>query len=204
MKRLLLLLVSMTLFTYISKGQLNTTSQKVIFYNYNEFNSRMSIIFSSDTIDVTLSKVADSIYSYNSKGYFSIKLQVDRKLKKATYENNFYDSEYEPEDENSRKEVRKAFQVKYVDNKIFEYNDQKYFVYRILVKNVKKEESEELLFWCKEFGIIMQKSLIYPSLIRYEFLNSPEKNNMIHHLSFFVFSDLDFYYLKDWEKLSSN
>jgi len=164
----------------------------------------MSIIFSSDTIDVTLSKVADSIYSYNSKGYFSHKLQVDRRLKKATYENNFYDSEYEPEDENSRKEVRKAFQVKYVDSKIFEYNDQKYFVYRILAKNSKKEESEELLFWCKEFGLIMQKSLVYPSLIRYEFLDDPVKNNMIHHLCFFVFSDLDFYYLKDWEKLISN
>jgi hypothetical protein len=159
----------------------------------------MSDIGRSDTLLVKLSKVADSVYLYNSKGFISINLQVDRKTKTVKYESTDY-CQYE--DENYNNELKKAYQVKFVDNRIFEYENKKYFVYRILAVNSKIKESEELLFWCKEFGLLMQKSLVHHNLDRYEFINEPESNFMIHHLCFFVFSDSDFFELKDWEKLT--
>jgi len=131
-----------------SQGNLKET-HKVVFYNYNEFNPRITMIFSSDTLEIKTSTIADSIYFYQSTGDFNIKLQVDTKLKKAKYENSFYDeSGY---DKTSIKAIRDSFKVKYIDNKIFEYNDYKFIVYRILVTNRKIQDSDILVFLVKRF-----------------------------------------------------
>ncbi|QQS50992.1 MAG: hypothetical protein IPM71_15670 [Bacteroidota bacterium] len=171
---------------------------KVVFYNYNEFNSRITTIFSSDTLIITQSSNSDSIYYYESFGYFNIKMKVNTKLKTATYENGFYDED--GNDENSRNEIRNSFEVKYIDNKNFEYNDKKILVYRLLVFNKKVNESAVLVFWTKDFGIIMQKDLYVNSLIRFDYANNEQKNKTIHHLCYFVFSDAAFNNLKDWKE----
>lgn len=170
---------------------------KVVFYNYNEFNSRITTIFSSDTLLITQSNISDSIYFYESSGYFNIKIQVNSKLKTAKYENGFYDDE--GYDEETKKGLRNAFEVKYIDNKNFENNDKKFLVYRLLVTNNKIKESAALVFWTKEFGIIMQKDLYVNSLIRFDFVNDEKKNEIVHHLCYFVFSDTMFNNLKDWK-----
>jgi hypothetical protein len=180
-----------------SQGNLRDT-HKVVFYNYNEFNSRITQIFSSDTLEIKMSNIADSIYYYQSTGYFNIKLQVDTKLKKAKYENSSYDElGY---DEPSIKAIREAFEVKYVSNKIFEHRDKKYFVYRILVTNKKIKDFGILIFWSKEFGIIMEKYLNENILLRFDYANDEEKNKIVQHLCYFVFSDYGFNSINDWKK----
>ena len=171
---------------------------KVVFYNYNEFNSRITTIFSSDTLLVSLKNIGDTIYSYQSVGYFDIRLQINTKSKAVRYENGFYDNdEY---DEISRKAVRNAFEVKHIDTKIFEQGDYKYFVFRLLIKNTKVEDCDFLVFWSKDYGILMQKDLHVNGLIRFDRVGDESKNNMIRHLCYFIFSDSNFSYLKDWEK----
>lgn len=171
---------------------------KVVFYNYNEFNSRITNIFSSDTLTVSQKNIGDTLYSYQSTGHFDISLQVNTKTKAARYQNDFYDEdEY---DDKSRKAVRDAFEVRYVDNKIFEFNDYKYFVYRLLITNKNVDDCDILVFWSKDFGLLMQKDLHGDELIRFDYVGDESKNIMIRHLCYFVFSDYSFNYLKDWEQ----
>tara|TARA_R110001592_G_scaffold361571_1_gene672517 strand:- start:1408 stop:2004 length:597 start_codon:yes stop_codon:yes gene_type:complete len=186
------------LLLWVNSMTAQTIDSKVVFYNYNEFNSRITNIFSSDTLIVSLKNIGNSIHSYQSTGYLDISLQVNTETKAARYENGFYDEN--GYDEKSRKSIRDAFEVRYVDNKIFEYNDYKYFVYRLLVTNKKVNDCDFLVFWSKDYGILMQKDLHVDGLIRFDNVSDEQKNIMIRHLSYFIFSDNNFGYLKDWGK----
>jgi hypothetical protein len=200
MKSLGLLLIVFAFFSVnLAVGQqIKGKSSKVVFYNYNEFNPRISMIFSSDTLDVFQTNEADSIFYYESDGYFNIKLIVDDKLESAIYENGFYDEiGY---DEESIKKIREAFQVKFVDTKIFKYENNYYCIYRILSNNKEVKESAVLVFWSKEFGILMQKDLYVNELLRFEYTDNEIKNIVIRHLCFSIYSDSDFSYLKDWQE----
>lgn len=180
-----------------SQGNL-TETHKVVFYNYNEFNSRITQIFGSDTLEIEMSNISDSIYNYKSTGYFNIKVQVDTKLKKAKYENSSFDEM--GYDETSIKAIRDAFEVKYISNKIFKHEDKKYVVYRILVTNKKIKDCDILIFWSKEFGVIMEKYLNENILLRFDYANDEEKNKIVQHLCYFVFSDYGFNFIYDWKK----
>jgi hypothetical protein len=200
------LIITMTIFSCLlsnfADGQnLYNKKYKIVFTNYNDINPRITTIFSSDTMNVTLSKIADSLYSYKSDGMFNMDLQVDRRTKKAVY------IEMKPlctDDDESPKVERDTFQVKFIDNRVFEHGDYKYLVYRIFVINTKEKGSEMLIFWTKEVGVIMRKYLTGNCILRFEFADNEKGNEIVRHLCFMVFSNSNFSYLKDWEKLIDN
>jgi hypothetical protein len=121
------------LLTFILVPEINAqkpklmSKDKVVYFAYGQDNPRISSIQNRDTFDVKLFKVADSVYSYQSEGYLSMKLEVNRTNKAAKYEDGNYDEN--AYDKASLNAIRNSYVVKFVDNRIFEENDIKYFIY---------------------------------------------------------------------------
>lgn len=142
---------------------------------------------------MTISNFNDSIFNYESLGYFGVKLRYDRYTRELYYSNNFFDE--------SSVSIRDYFIVKDIDFKNFKHENDKILVYRFLITNTKVDDGDIIVFFTKEYGIILQKLLVTNGLIRYEFAEDLSKNTMLNHLYAFILSDNEFSHIQNWTKI---
>ena len=191
--KLVLLLTLLSVSANLKAQSFKESKYKVKFYNYCDLNKRVTLICSSDTLSVTISNLNDSIFKYESVGYFGTKISYNRYKRELKYSNNFFDEE--------SKSIRDYFVVKDIDFKNFEYGEKKILVYRFLITNTKVDDGNILVFFCKEYGILLQKPLGTNGLIRYEFIDDPAKNIMLNYLYAFILSDNKFSYIQNWKEI---
>ena len=144
-----------------------------------------------DTFDVLIENRDSVTYYYKSKDPEDTKWSYELKIKiedsvKVTSEGDW----------NKKGEVYKAIDRRGV--KLYFYGNRYYFVYKILHYSY-AIDSQGLTFWSPEFGIILARSLTWPSFVRYEYLNDEFKNQIIRHLAFSIITDKQFYNEPDWE-----
>ena len=191
--RLIKFLIFLTLFYSCTKNERNCivepTERKIIL-DYDAYHP-MSTFYRADTLDTSTEKINDSLFIYKTKGiHDSIwydKLLIDLQNKRIIYT------------------IRKdTLHTKLVDKICIRYYTPKtvnYFVYRIIVYS-HAADSQGLVFWSPEFGIIMWKSLTFQNFVRYEFMNDEEKNRIVRDLCYFTMNDKNFYTLNDWWEIS--
>jgi len=191
--RIIIIFTLLTTTFCLSSQKFTESKHKVKFYNYCEFNKRISTICSSENLDVTISNFNDSIFNYESLGYFGVKLRYDRYTRELYYSNNFFDE--------SSVSIRDYFIVKDIDFKNFKHENDKILVYRFLITNTKVDDGDIIVFFTKEYSIILQKLLVTNGLIRYEFAEDLSKNTMLNHLYAFILSDNEFSHIQNWTKI---
>jgi hypothetical protein len=154
---------------------------KMIVYSYY-----MNLQDNIDTIDV-LTGNRDSIYFYKRKNTTETEwlYELNIELKDPVKVDNL----------NYSGETLQMIDRKEV--KLYFYNNRYYFVYKILHYSY-AIDSEGLIFWSPEFGIILTRSLTWPSFDRFEYLKDDLKNQIIRHLAFAIISDQQFYNEPDW------
>jgi hypothetical protein len=170
-----------------NKEMEKTEQMKMVVYFYSSiFQDRI------DTSDVLIKRIDSTNFIYKSKPpdenkwSFELKFELKDTIKVLTEGNwNKIDEVYKFID-------RKGF-------KLYYYGNSYYFVYKILNYSY-AIDSEGLIFWSPEFGIILERSLTWRSFARFEYLNDESKNEIIRHLCFSIMNDKEFYNQPDWRK----
>ena len=188
--------------TFIALSQ--TKEKKIILWQYARENSRESYIQNEFEYYMSHTKIADSLYYTKIRdqhqGPTNIDIKVDLLHKKISYIADNMESAIE---ENRLHPIaRDTFKTKYVDNKFFRLSDydKKYFVYRFFLYR-DNNDFDELIYWSKDFGVILQVSLYNDYLFKVEYIDDDENNKIINHICFLIFGDKFFNHLDDWEKL---
>jgi hypothetical protein len=199
----MLLFIASIQLSFSDYNQSKVASQQIVRYIYNEFNSRESWL-NIDTLNLEFRRTGDSTFMYKTedKGSSTDVFEIDLKSKKATL--NYEEITSVDENDGSINKLKFVYNVKYVDNKIFRLpnDDKKYFVYRyIAYLKSPNDYMNCLIYWSKEYGIILEKHLSMNTLIRNEYINNESKNLAIRHLGYYIFSDARFFNLKDWETI---
>ena len=145
-----------------------------------------------DTIDVLIIRKDSSNYIFKSKSPDENKWSFELKFVLADSEKVITEGNWNKRGEIYRVIDRKGFRLYY-------YGSKYYFVYKILNYSY-EADSQGLLFWSPEFGIILDRSLTWRSFVRYEYLNDESKNEIIRHLCFSIMNDKEFYNEPDWEE----
>ena len=146
-----------------------------------------------DTLDVLIKRIDSTNYIYKSRSLdenkwsFELKFELEKDTVKVITEGNW----------NKKDEVYKAIDRKAV--KLYYYGNRYYFVYKIL-RYSPAVDSEGLIFWSPEFGIILERSLTWRSFGRFEYLSDDSKNEIIRHLCFLIMNDNKFYNEPNWEE----
>jgi len=145
----------------------------------------------TDTIDVSITAIDSTHYLYKRKDIkkkdWARELKIDLNrlvVSSVAKENNWKDTNIIVD--------RKWIKLPYNGNKYF-------FVYKILVFAY-AADSQGLIFWTPEYGIILERSLTWRTLVRYEFLENDARNEIIRHLGYLVLRDKEFFNLDDWGK----
>lgn len=166
----------------------NNDISKMVAYSYNK-NYQYSI----DTIDVLIDTKDSITYTFRQKSTKKNDWQLELKILIGDTLRIIKEDK-----QDTGGEI-----YKYIDAKVmwfYNYDNRPYCVYRILYTSGAMD-SEGLLFWSPEFGIILGKSLAWKTFVRYEYLNGETKNEIVRHLCYLIINDKEFYNLPDWDKM---
>lgn len=188
MTRKIIFLTILTIFYSCETNKRNNYSKKsnnVVISLYETPNRSLPTFYNLDTLEIMNNELDDSSFAYRSKGIKDTvysELKIDLKKKKTTY---IYEGQ--------------QYISYFIDWKMILINKKKpFYIYRIL--DFRGVDSQEFIYWTKDFGIILRKSLYWRSFITYEYLNDEVKNETIRILCNFIMNDGEFYEVKDWKE----
>jgi hypothetical protein len=185
------IILSSIIIIYLSncnnKKTVANESTKMVVYRYDSHSQDFI-----DTIVVNIDRIDSSNYSYkfkspnSDKWSFELKLRIDDSVLVI------------PEGNLKTEEVMFIC----VDRKMVRlyYNGDKYYTIYKILRLPHAIDSQGLIFWSPEFGIILERSLTWKTFIRFEYLKDETKNNIIRHLNYSIMHDNVFYNLPDWEE----